>query len=91
VDAGVREAELFAADYTGTRSETCTLHNLMLTWTTAEGVEFYAGARNLFDFTQPGPIVDPTNSFGDTFDTAWVYGPVWGRNLAVGGRYLLGR
>ncbi|MFN2327140.1 MAG: TonB-dependent receptor domain-containing protein [Gemmatimonadales bacterium] len=127
-DGGVREDELFAAeykavwsatyrveplrlalDYAGTvvgpmrlpayeapfqrstRSEPYSVHNLMATWTAAAGVELYAGAKNLFDFAQPSPIVDPENPFGDRFDTAWVYGPIYGRSLVLGGRYLLGR
>ncbi|MFO7894515.1 MAG: TonB-dependent receptor [Longimicrobiales bacterium] len=74
-----------------TSSETYAVHNLMVTWDAGDDVEVYAGARNLFDYTQPSPIVDPANPFGENFDTAWVYGPIYGRNLVVGGRYSLGR
>ncbi len=128
VDGGVRERELFAADYKGvwsvtyrladlgltldytgtvvgpmrlpaydapfqrpTRSETYSVHNLTGTWEAGDGIELYGGVKNVFDYTQPSPIVDPANPFGDHFDTAWVYGPIYGRSLVVGGRYLLGR
>ncbi|MFW6330102.1 MAG: TonB-dependent receptor [Gemmatimonadota bacterium] len=128
VDGGVREEEVYSADYKGTwsatyrledldldldyagtlvgpmrlpaydapferptRSETYTVHNLIGTWKGLDNVELYAGVKNLFDFTQPSPIVDPGNPFGDHFDTAWVYGPIYGRSLLVGGRYVLGR
>jgi outer membrane receptor for ferrienterochelin and colicins len=128
VDGGVRERELFAADYKGvwsltyrladpgltldytgtlvgpmrlpaydapfqrpTRSETYSVHNVTGTWQVGDGLELYGGVKNLFDYTQPSPIVDPANPFGDNFDTAWVYGPIYGRNLVIGGRYSLGR
>jgi DNA-binding SARP family transcriptional activator len=74
-----------------TRSETYSVHNLMATWRGTRGFEVYAGIRNLLDYTQPSPIVDPANPFGDSFDTAWVYGPLVGRSLVVGARYGLGR
>jgi outer membrane receptor for ferrienterochelin and colicins len=74
-----------------TRSEVYALHNVMATWKPEPGLEVYAGVKNLFDFTQPSPIVDPANPFGDSFDTAWVYGPVFGRNLVLGARWIVGR
>ncbi len=127
-DGGVRQDELFAADFKGvwsvsytfagpgvtldytgtvvgpmrlpaydapytrpTRSETYALHNVMATWSVGNGGELYAGIRNVSDYTQPSPIVDPGDPFGENFDTSWVYGPVYGRSLIVGGRYALGR
>jgi outer membrane receptor for ferrienterochelin and colicins len=74
-----------------TRSETYAVHNLMATWRGRHGVEVYGGIRNVLDYTQPSPIVDPANPFGDSFDTAWVYGPLVGRSLLLGVRYGLGR
>ncbi|MFW6205693.1 MAG: TonB-dependent receptor [Gemmatimonadota bacterium] len=74
-----------------TTSETYSVHNVMVTWDAGNDIEVYAGARNIFDYTQPSPIVDPTNPFGDNFDTSWVYGPIFGRSLVVGGRYSVGR
>jgi outer membrane receptor for ferrienterochelin and colicins len=74
-----------------TRSETYAVHNAMATWRGKNGVEVYAGVRNLLDYAQPSPITDPANPFGDSFDTAWVYGPLVGRSFVVGARYGLGR
>jgi outer membrane receptor for ferrienterochelin and colicins len=74
-----------------TRSTTYSLHNFMATLRTARGMEVYAGVRNMLDFTQPSPIVDPADPFGDHFDTAWVYGPVYGRSVVFGGRFVRGR
>lgn len=74
-----------------TRSEPYSVHNLIATWKPMDGVEIYGGLKNLFDFAQPSPITDPANPFGERFDTAWVYGPIYGRSAVVGGRYTLGR
>lgn len=74
-----------------TRSGAYSLHNVMATWKPRPGVEIYGGVKNLFDFAQPSPIVDPANPFGDTFDTSWVYGPVFGRGFVLGARYLVAR
>jgi outer membrane receptor for ferrienterochelin and colicins len=73
------------------RSTTYSLHNMIGTVRRPGGVEVYAGVRNLLDFTQPSPIVDAANPFGEHFDTSWVYGPVHGRNIMLGMRYVLGR
>lgn len=74
-----------------TRSGAYSLHNVMATWKPRPGVEIYGGVKNLFDFAQPSPIVDPANPFGDNFDTSWVYGPVFGRGFVLGARYLVAR
>jgi outer membrane receptor for ferrienterochelin and colicins len=73
------------------RSATYTLHNIIGTVRRPGGLEVYAGVRNLFDFTQPSPIVDAANPFSENFDASWVYGPVHGRNIMAGIRYVLGR
>jgi outer membrane receptor for ferrienterochelin and colicins len=73
------------------RSPSYTLHNVIGTVRRAGGLELYAGVRNLFGFTQPSPIVDAANPFSENFDTSWVYGPVHGRNIMAGVRYVLGR
>ena len=74
-----------------TRSPAHSVHNLRAGLTLAGGVEIYAAANNLFDFTQGSPLVDPANPFGDAFDTTWVWGPVRGRQVIVGARWGLSR
>lgn len=59
-------------------------------------ISAYLGVRNLFDFTQGSPLIDPkagSNSetgetwnagFSPNFDTAYVYGPTRGRRFILG-------
>ena len=69
-----------------TRSPTYSLHNLQGTLELGRGRQLYASVKNLFDWTQGSPLVDPAYPFGDDFDTAYVYGPVYGRQFVVGVR-----
>ncbi len=74
-----------------TRSPTYSIHNLQASLDLGEGREIYAGVKNLFDWAQESPLVDPANPFGDSFDTAYVYGPVYGRYFMAGIRLTGGR
>jgi outer membrane receptor for ferrienterochelin and colicins len=74
-----------------TRSPTYTTHNLQARYPVRGGLEVYGAVNNLFDYTQPSPLIDPANPFGDHFDTAYVYGPLQGRRLILGARYGLSR
>jgi outer membrane receptor for ferrienterochelin and colicin len=51
----------------------------------------YAGAENVFDFTQPNPVIDATNPRGYNFDGSMIWGPVHGRKLYIGFRYSIDR
>ncbi len=73
------------------RSPAYGVHNVQGTWRFMADSELYLSVKNLFDFTQPTPLVDPANPFGDAFDTAYVYGPMRGRFLMLGLRYGVGR
>ncbi len=74
-----------------TRSERFTQHDVQLDLAVGDGREFYFGVENLGDFRQPSPLIDPANPFGDTFDTAYAYGPVVGRRVFAGVRLTRGR
>ena len=69
------------------RSPAYSVHNAQATMTLGAGAALYLSVKNVFDFTQPSPLVDPANPFGDAFDTAYVYGPVRGRHAMLGLRY----
>jgi len=69
------------------RSPTYSIHNAQATWTFDEGAAFYLSVKNVFDFTQPSPLIDPANPFGAAFDTAYIYGPMRGRHAMLGLRY----
>lgn len=73
------------------RSPTYSMHNVQATWQAGEGIGLYLSVKNVFDFVQPSALVDPANPFGDSFDTAYVYGPMRGRHLMLGLRYGLAR
>ncbi len=82
----------YPAPYTRpTRSPAYATHNLQATWRPRAGVELLAAARNLFDFRQGSPLVAPHDPFGPDFDTAYVWGPIHGRELLLGARVGLSR
>ncbi|MEM8484062.1 MAG: TonB-dependent receptor [Bacteroidota bacterium] len=68
------------------------VHNLQVTreFNTGAGdiVQVYAAVENLFDYTQPAPLIDPGNPFGPNFDTSYVYGPIHGRHFGLGVRLM---
>jgi outer membrane receptor for ferrienterochelin and colicin len=51
----------------------------------------YAGAENLFGFTQKHPVIDAANPRSDSFDGSMVWGPVHGRKIYAGLRYHISR
>jgi outer membrane receptor for ferrienterochelin and colicins len=69
------------------RSPTWTLHNVQGTWSSGQGAEVYLAVKNLLDYVQPSPLVNPEDPFSESFDTAWVYGPLRGRHLMLGVRW----
>lgn len=51
--------------------------------------EFFAGVNNLFDFRQGDPIVNAGQAFSPYFDSNFVWGPIFGRNIYLGLYYTL--
>lgn len=51
--------------------------------------EMYLGVENLFNFTQPNPIMGAADPFALGFDATMVWGPVAGRMLYTGLRYKI--
>ena len=45
--------------------------------------------ENLFDYRQDDPIIAPDDPFGPYFDSGFVWGPIFGRNIYAGVRYAL--
>ena len=76
-----------------TTSPTFSIHNVQLTkdldLPNGSVAQMYISVENLFDYTQAAPLIDPSNPFGDHFDTAYVYGPIHGRCLGLGFRVAL--
>jgi outer membrane receptor for ferrienterochelin and colicins len=67
-----------------TRSPTYSVHNIQATLSVGGWLDIYGGVKNLFNYTQMSPLIDPGNPFGDNFDAAYVYGPLEGRRFLVG-------
>jgi outer membrane receptor for ferrienterochelin and colicins len=53
--------------------------------------EFFAGVKNLFDFRQGQPIVNSGQAFDPYFDSNFIWGPVFGRNIYLGMYYKIPR
>ena len=66
-----------------------TLQHLQLNKRFNGQLSAYFGVKNIFDYTQDSPLIDPENPFGDSFDTAYTYGPMQGRRFILGVRYKM--
>lgn len=49
-----------------------------------KNLELFAGVDNLFNFQQENPIVSADSPFGPYFDSNFVWGPIFGRNIYLG-------
>ena len=56
---------------------------------TDDKFSIYVGVENATNFKQETPIYDYENPFGNDFDAALVWGPIFGRNIYAGLRYIL--
>jgi outer membrane receptor for ferrienterochelin and colicins len=63
--------------------------NIQFTKIISKKIELYTSVKNIFNYTQPSPLIDPQNPFGPNFDTAYAYGPLQGRRFLVGCRLML--
>jgi len=57
----------------------------------ANHIDLYFGAENLFDFKQKDPILSVDDPFGPYFDSGLTWGPIVGRTIYLGVRYLVNR
>jgi outer membrane receptor for ferrienterochelin and colicins len=73
-------------------SDWFSLQHIQLTKTfKKQNIEIFGGVKNIFNYTQGSPLIDPQNPFGDSFDTAFAYGPLQVRRFFFGLRYGLKR
>jgi len=63
--------------------------NAQITKVFSPNFEIYVGGENITNVTQKNPIVGSDNPFGTTFDTTYVYGPIFGSSYYAGLRYRL--
>lgn len=54
-----------------------------------KNAELYAGIENLFNFTQDEHILGADDPYGLSFDTSYIWGPLEGRKIYIGFRYII--
>jgi outer membrane receptor for ferrienterochelin and colicins len=74
-----------------TMSPWFTQQHIQFSKTFNKGLEVYFGVKNIFNYTQPTPLVNPQSPFSDEFDTSYAYGPLQTRRFYFGFRYKLPR
>jgi outer membrane receptor protein involved in Fe transport len=57
----------------------------------ANNLDIYLGAENLLDFKQEDPILSADDPFGPYFDSGLAWGPIVGRTVYLGVRFLMNR
>ncbi len=60
------------------------LINAQITRTFSEELDLYAGVENIFNYTQPNPILDWEHPHSQYFDASLVWGPISGRMIYAG-------
>ena len=68
-----------------------TVQNIQVTKKFKSSLEIYLGVKNILNYTQPSPLIDPQNPFGDNFDASYAYGPLQTRRFLLGIRYSVPR
>ncbi|MGZ5303530.1 MAG: TonB-dependent receptor, partial [Bacteroidia bacterium] len=67
-----------------------TLQNVQLTKEFKDkNYQLYAGIKNIWNYTQPSPLIAPESPFSDAFDTSYAWGPLQSRRFFMGFRYNL--
>lgn len=64
-----------------------TQHNVQFTQRIRSQWQVYAALKNIFNYTQPTPLIAPEDPFGPDFDTAYAYGPLQTRRVVLGVRW----
>lgn len=70
-------------------SPTLSTLNAQITKVFSPNFELYVGGENITNVKQNNPIVGSDNPFGSSFDTTYVYGPIFGSSYYAGLRYRL--
>ena len=70
-------------------SETLNLINTQITRVFNDSFQIYLGVENLTNYRQKNTILAGDDPFGDYFDAAYTYGPIFGRISYLGLRYYI--
>jgi outer membrane receptor for ferrienterochelin and colicins len=87
-------------DYRPAQSPWFSIHNVQVTWKVLQGLEIYAGVKNIFGFYPREDVIlrafDPfdkqiavNNPNGYTFDPTYNYAPIQRQRVLVGARWTL--
>jgi len=60
------------------------VHNVQIKQTLKHNTQIYFAVKNMFDFKQSSPLINPQNPFHESFDTSYVYAPLIGRRFIIG-------
>lgn len=71
------------------RTPTLSTLNAQITKVFSHSFEVYLGGENITNVKQDNPILGSDDPFGSTFDTTFVYGPIFGASYYAGLRYKL--
>ena len=72
------------------RSDDYFLMNAQFTRVFGKRLEIYLGVENLLNYTQQNPILSAENPFGEFFESALIWAPIFGRMYYGGVRFTLG-
>ena len=70
-------------------SERLNLVNTQITRIFNDSFQIYLGVENLTNYIQKNTILAADDPFGDYFDAAYIYGPIFGRMSYIGLRYYI--
>ena len=70
-------------------SERLNLINTQITRVFNDSFQIYLGVENLTNYRQKNTILAVDDPFGDYFDAAYIYGPIFGRISYLGLRYYI--
>lgn len=65
------------------------LYNAQATRNFNKKFAVYVGLENIFNYQQKHPIIGANNPFGNEFDASMVWGPIFGRMVYGGLRYVI--
>lgn len=65
------------------------VQNLQLTQPIGKNFELQLGVKNILNFIQASPLINPQQPFSDSFDTSYNYGPTQGRRYMLGLKYQI--
>lgn len=63
------------------------VQNFQITKKFKSPLEIFMGIKNVLNFTQDSPLINPANPYDATFDTSYAYGPLQPRRYYLGIRY----